>query len=265
MALCVVAAAVATGAGLYVASVMTRDGAPAEADTTRGIGVGLLLGPSLGPSFASSPLRSAAGAAGAEMEGAQPAPPRVGRDRRRIIPTQASGVFEIAPAAGPSSAAKAPGADMTYVVEVERGLPYGSGEVAARVDAVLRDPRGWRVAAGTTFARLADDEAASADVRVRLASPDTTDELCAPLLTGGEVSCRNGPLVVLNAVRWTEGVPHYRGDLSRYRQYLVNHEMGHAIGRGHVGCPAPGEPAPVMLQQTYGLQGCRINPWPTVS
>jgi hypothetical protein len=76
------------------------------------------------------------------------------------------------------------------------------------------------------------------------------------------VSCRNGDLVVINARRWAYGIEAYGDDLAAYRQYVVNHEMGHSIGFGHVGCPGPGEAAPVMLQQTYGLQGCRPNPWP---
>ena len=44
---------------------------------------------------------------------------------------------------------------------------------------------------------------------------------------------------------------------------VVNHETGHWLGRGHAGCPRPGALAPVMMQQSKGLDGCRLNPWPT--
>ena len=37
---------------------------------------------------------------------------------------------------------------------------------------------------------------------------------------------------------------------------MVNHEVGHTFGHGHVGCPAGGEPAPVMMQQTEGVAPC---------
>jgi len=67
---------------------------------------------------------------------------------------------------------------------------------------------------------------------------------------------------VLNLARWVTGAPSYAGRLTEYRQYLVNHEVGHTLGRGHERCPGPGRPAPVMLQQTKGLAGCARNTWP---
>lgn len=48
--------------------------------------------------------------------------------------------------------------------------------------------------------------------------------------------------------------------ISDYRRYLVLHECGHALGLGHVRCQ--GGPAPIMLQQTRGLQNCTKNTWP---
>ncbi|WP_370185759.1 DUF3152 domain-containing protein [Aeromicrobium sp.] len=149
------------------------------------------------------------------------------------------------------------GRDRTYTVEVEKGLLQDRATFARDVARVLGHERGWRTD-GWSFTQVARNP----DVRVMLASPDTVDRLCAPLLTRGEVSCRSGDRVVLNVKRWVRGVTYYGDDLTGYRTYLVNHEVGHALGKYHVGCPAPGAKAPVMLQQSKGLQGCVKNPWP---
>ena len=44
---------------------------------------------------------------------------------------------------------------------------------------------------------------------------------------------------------------------------VVNHETGHFLGLDHASCSGPGRPAPVMMQQSKGLNGCHFNPWPT--
>ena len=49
----------------------------------------------------------------------------------------------------------------------------------------------------------------TADLHAYLVTPGTTDRLCAPLLTRGEVSCRAGNKVVLNAKRWVLGAEAY--------------------------------------------------------
>ncbi|MFC7757142.1 DUF3152 domain-containing protein [Catellatospora bangladeshensis] len=58
------------------------------------------------------------------------------------------------------------------------------------------------------------------------------------------------------------GRPQLRRPLDDYRAFALNHELGHQIGYGHEACPAAGQPAPVMQQQSTDRKGCTPNPWP---
>jgi uncharacterized protein DUF3152 len=129
---------------------------------------------------------------------------------------------------------------------------------AAVVKETLTDPRGWQ-AAGFTFT-FRDD----APYRIVLGEGPEVDRLCRPYDVGGRFSCQNGPVVALNADRWRTASPKWTGDLDTYRRMLVNHEVGHLLGQHHpaVHCPQPGQPAPVMAQQSSELNGCAPNPWP---
>ena len=124
---------------------------------------------------------------------------------------------------------------------------------------ILNDPAGWGGDGSLAFQPTADD---AWDLRLVLASPELTDRLCYPMRTGGKYSCRNRETVALNLARWESGTEEYSANLDIYRQYLVNHEVGHFLGHGHRRCPGPGELAPVMMQQTKGLEVCLLNGWP---
>jgi len=150
---------------------------------------------------------------------------------------------------------------LTYRVEIEQGLSFNGAVVAAAIHKTLTDARGWQAIHPVSFERT---DKPDADLRVILATPTLTDKLCLPLDTGGEVSCRVENRVVLNAKRWMYAVPAYAGKIDLYRSYLVNHEVGHALGHGHSTCAQKNTPAPVMMQQTKGLVGCLPNAWPTI-
>ncbi|WP_304609572.1 DUF3152 domain-containing protein [Planomonospora sp. ID67723] len=173
--------------------------------------------------------------------------------RQVSVPASASGRYRVAP--GESRPPRGKGKVVRYVVEVERGLPFDRKEFAREVHRILNDRRGW----GFRFHRVSRGPVR---IRVSLSSPAMTDRRCLPLRTLSMLSCWNGGRAVINAVRWNEGVPGYRGDIASYREYVINHEVGHGLGHGHVPCPGPGRRAPIMLQQTKSLYGCRPNPWP---
>lgn len=122
--------------------------------------------------------------------------------------------------------------------------------------ATMADRRGW------TRAGFDVVESEGAPYRVVLAEGDEVDRLCRPYETGGEFSCQNGPIVAINAERWRDGVAHWPGTVASYRTMLLNHEMGHLLGQRHRDCPKAGALAPVMQQQSGGLDGCKANAWP---
>jgi Protein of unknown function (DUF3152) len=153
---------------------------------------------------------------------------------------------------------------VTYRVEVETGTGQGAPAFAAAVDATLADPASWAGQGRWSVQRIDGNDA---DLVIRLATSVTVGKVCeaAGVHDGSYASCRTGKLVMINLDRWLNAVPEYRGDVALYRHYVINHEVGHGLGFGHQGCPGPGRPAPVMQQQTYGLNGCLPNGWPYVA
>jgi len=178
---------------------------------------------------------------------------------RREVPTSGGGTLVVVPGSSPAPASAQV---RTVRVEVEQdlldlGLLDGTA-FAGFALAVLNDARGWGAGGSMSFARTDGPS----EFRLVLATPDTSAALCRPLRTMGTLSCRTGDAAVLTWYRWVEALADYGDDRTGYRQYVVNHEVGHLLGHGHEPNPGVGRVAPVMVQQTKGLDGALPNPWP---
>jgi len=158
-----------------------------------------------------------------------------------------------------AAAAVGQGPLVRYSLQLDPSLGFPLDEVVATVSAALLDDRSW--ARTHTIERVSDPGDAS--IRIVIASPAAVDALCARagLNTAGIFSCWNGRVAALNGWRWEVGARGF-DDLETYRTYLVNHEFGHGLGFGHVGCPAAGALAPVMMQQSKSVAPCVANGWP---
>ncbi len=171
----------------------------------------------------------------------------------------------------------------TYTVEVEDGVDTagfgGDAAYAAMVDQTLANPKSWTKDPRFAFHRIDQGEP---DFRISLTSQMTTRQTCGfdiPI----DSSCYSRDIgrVVLDEPRWVRGAIAFQGDIGSYRQYQINHEVGHAIGYyQHQPCEEDGSLAPVMMQQTFGTANndiarldpegvvpmdgkvCRFNPWP---
>ncbi|MFC3576595.1 DUF3152 domain-containing protein [Streptomyces yaanensis] len=174
------------------------------------------------------------------------------------IPRTGPGTFTVA--AGGSAKAGS-GKVLRYRVEVEDGLDLSTADVARQVDRILADPRGWTADGHSAFQRVSSG---ATDFAVRVATPGTVDKICKQhgLDTLGRYNCSAEHDVMVNLERWLLATPVYAKDVTAYRALIINHEVGHFLHHGHVGCPGPGQPAPVMMQQIKGMHGCVPNVWP---
>jgi hypothetical protein len=173
-----------------------------------------------------------------------------------------SGRFDVVPGTSPVYGT---GPLHRFTVEIEAGVTGDGPAFAKAVERTLSDPRSWGHAGAASFQRVGSGPV---DFSVSLTAALTVRTLCGYDLPY-ETSCYNGEQarVVINDARWVRGAVAYAGNLAAYRLYVINHEVGHALGNNHVGCPKKGSLAPIMMQQTLGITtagvgACKPNPWP---
>ncbi|MCX5146120.1 MULTISPECIES: DUF3152 domain-containing protein [unclassified Streptomyces] len=253
------AAVVAVSATAY-AIVPLDDAAPVSDSVAAPAAASPSQDPAAAPSPSASPASPAAGqpSAAAPDPGAAPSKPG-GGSSAPTVPQSGPGVFAASSRTGQP---QGKGPARRWRIEVEEGSGVDANAAAQSVEAILGDPRGWIKDPAYGFQLVGAGQ--PVDFTVKIATPKTTDRLCevvTPELVG-ETNCRAGHTVVVNLKRWQEGSPQFKGPVEEYRALIVNHEVGHEIGRDHETCPGPGKPAPAMMQQIKGLLGCQANAWP---
>ena len=150
---------------------------------------------------------------------------------------------------------------VTYRVETRGTITAGLAQFKRQVQQTYEDPRGWR-SAGIAFRPVRR----GGTFTVVLAEASWVPRF-SPVCSA-EWSCRVGRYVIINQTRWlnaTDSWNQHGQTLRGYRHMVLNHETGHWLGHGHLGCSGRGRLAPVMMQQSKGLDGCRHNPWPLPS
>lgn len=229
--------------------------------------IGFLVLRNVGGSAPQTDPTTASDDAGTPQE--QPAP----QSSQNVKPAVAVDPASV-PQTGPGTFAYATGTGKTlgtagtlrkFQVAVEKDSGQDANAFAATVDRVLGDSRGWIATGKSKFQRV--PSGASHEFVIYLATPATSEKMCAAggLHTEKFTSCRLPGQVIINLARWLSGVPDYGASLDVYQAYAINHEVGHQLGLYHEACPGRGQAAPVMQQQTYGLDGCVANGWPYMS
>jgi hypothetical protein len=144
-------------------------------------------------------------------------------------------------------------------------------DIANLIQDVLSHPKGW-ASRGYRFEQVSAEEGLITRFissfkkyvsHIRMSSSETIKNTCK--FHDEELSCADlsNNVIFINSNRWNHGSVESGLSLEAYRVYLVNHEFGHLLNRGHSGCSSNyRDLCPVMYQQTISNRCCKPNSWP---
>jgi hypothetical protein len=168
------------------------------------------------------------------------------------------------------------------VTKVDNDIDYSDKLFNKKVKKVLKHPKGWEYAFGdnnnsntikfkilnnwSDLDNINSQNSQNAKnainvIKIRLSSNKTVENVCG---FSNKLSCcdMNTKEIWLNFYRWKNGSKESKLPLYKYRNYMINHEVGHALGKLHKTCPCEGCSAPIMMQHTVSIGKCKPNDKP---
>ena len=141
---------------------------------------------------------------------------------------------------------------LRYKVSVEPGINKSLKHFAKKVSEILNNKKSWKL----KFVQDNNDY----HFEIILARPSLIKTTCG----FGKLSCADMVTnkIYINLNRWIKGSKFSKLNLEGYRNYVINHEVGHILGFDH-DKPIKNRLCPVMVQQTLSIGDAKPNPYPT--
>jgi hypothetical protein len=155
---------------------------------------------------------------------------------------------------------------MFYHVQTHRDIPLDEAQhFRQTIHQTLNDPRSWGISFNDVpldFLLKLPKETAFI---IRLTPATHLNKMYAQFKEQQlSVANMDQRTIHINYCRWTEGCPNQSQlPLEQYRQYVIQHEVGHMMGKGHPTTLPNQKEAPIMMQQTLGIHQFQPNQWPT--
>ena len=144
-----------------------------------------------------------------------------------------------------------------YTIKFHKNLKLNKNSCIHKIISVLNDSRGWKKS-GYNFKYHSFIE--NPDFIIIFTSSKWITDFCH--LPGLSCTDLRYNEIYINTDNWRNGSNKSFLNLNDYKIYLINHEVGHVLGKTHVKCTSPNTKVPVMTQQTLGIGNCKPNPWP---
>lgn len=153
---------------------------------------------------------------------------------------------------------------LTYTLVIDKPLNMKKKYILDKLKFVLSSNKGWKKH-GYNFKYI--DTVENCDIIVHMSTNAFINKRCG---VGDKLSCaeynkniKNKGNIYLNVERWRKGSSASKLNLQEYRNYQLNHEFGHILGRDHVfHKDYINKKCPIMVQQTLGIGKSKVNCWP---